>query len=60
MGLPAFQTEPTEYVSPEDYLRLERQSEVKHEYIKGKIRAMAGAGYAHNLICANLTIEIGS
>ena len=60
MGLPAFQTEPTEYVSPEDYLRLERQSEVKHEYIKGKIRAMAGAGYLHNLICANLTIEIGS
>ena len=60
MGLPAFQTEPTEYVSPEDYLRLERQAEVKHEYIKGKIRAMAGAGYLHNLICANLTIEIGS
>ena len=49
MGLPAFQTEPTEYVSPEDYLRLERQSEVKHEYIKGKIRAMAGAGYATTL-----------
>jgi len=60
MSLPAFQTEPTEDVSPEDYLRLERQSAVKHEYIKGKIRAMAGAGYLHNLICANLTIEIGS
>ena len=60
MGLPAFQTEPTQDVSPEDYLRLERQSEVKHEYIKGKIRAMAGAGYSHNLICANLTGEIYS
>ena len=60
MGLSAFQTEPTEDVSPEDYLRLERQSEVKHEYIKGKIRAMAGAGYSHNLICANLTGEIYS
>ena len=60
MGLPAFQTEHTEDVSPEDYLRLERQSELKHEYIKGKVRAMAGAGYTHNLICANLTIEIGS
>ena len=60
MGLPAFQTEPTEHISPEDYLRSERQSELKHEYIKGKIRAMAGAGYTHNLVCANLTIEIGS
>ena len=60
MGQPTFQTEPAKYVSPEDYLRLEREAEVKHEYFKGEIRAMAGAGYAHNLICANLTIEIGS
>ena len=44
MGLPAFQTEPTEYVSPEDYLRLERQSEVKHEYIKGKSAPWPGLG----------------
>ena len=49
MGLPAFQTEPTEYVSPEDYLRLEREAESRHEYVEGKVIAMAGAGYAHNL-----------
>ena len=60
MAQPAFQTEPTSYVSPEEYLRLEREAEFKHEYYQGEIRAMAGAGYAHNLICANLTIEIGS
>ena len=60
MGLPAFQTDSTEYVSPEDYLRLERAAEFKHEYYEGEIRAMAGAKYAHNRLCANLTIEIGS
>ena len=60
MAQPAFQPEPAAYVSPEEYLRLEREAEFKHEYFQGEIRAMAGAGYMHNLICANLTIEIGS
>ena len=54
MGLFAFQPEPFEHVSPEDYLRLEREAEFKHEYYEGEIRAMAGAGYVHNLICMNL------
>ena len=60
MGLPAFTLDPEEFVSPEDYLRLEREAVHKHEYIAGKIIAMAGASYAHNRICANLTVEIGS
>jgi Uma2 family endonuclease len=60
MAQPALQTEPAAYVSPEEYLRLEREAEFRHEYFQGEIRAMAGAGYTHNLICANLTIEIGS
>ena len=60
MAQPVFQPEPAAYVSPEDYLRLEREAEFKHEYYQGEVRAMAGAGYAHNLICANLTIAIGS
>ena len=50
--------EPNAYISPEDYLRLEREAEFRHEYFQGEIRAMAGAGYAHNLICANLTGEL--
>ena len=58
MGQPAFQPEPVEFVSPEEYLRLERDAEFKHEYFNGEIRAMEGAGYAHNLICANLTGEL--
>ena len=58
MGLPGFQTDSPDYVSPEDYLRLERAAEYKHEYFDGKIRAMAGASYAHNLICNNVAFEL--
>ena len=58
MGLPA--VEPAaQYVTPEDYLRLEREAVEKHEYFEGEIRAMAGANYGHNRICANLIIELG-
>jgi Uma2 family endonuclease len=60
MAQPAFQTEPTSYVSPEEYLRLEREAASRHEYLRGEVRAMAGAGYGHNLICANLTGELYS
>ena len=58
MGLPAFTLDSEDFVSPEDYLRLEREAEHKHEYIAGKIVAMAGAGYMHNLICMNIGAEI--
>ena len=58
MGLPAFKPDSEEFVSPDDYLRLEREAEHKHEYIAGKIVAMAGASYAHNRICSNLTGEL--
>ncbi len=47
-------------VSPADYLRLERAAEYKHEYYNGEIRAMAGASFAHNNVCANLTISLGN
>lgn len=59
MGPPAFETAPAGYVSPADYLRLERAAEFRHEYFQGEIRAMAGASFAHNRICANLLIELG-
>jgi len=58
MGLPVFKNDSPSWVSPEDYLRLERDAEHKHEYYDGEIRAMAGAGYMHNLICMNLGGEI--
>jgi Uma2 family endonuclease len=42
------------YISPEEYLRLERQSEYKSEYLNGEIFAMSGASRRHNLITANI------
>src|SRR5437870_2932942 len=43
------------YVSPEEYLRLERQSEYKSEYLNGEIFAMTGASRKHNLITTNIS-----
>jgi Uma2 family endonuclease len=42
------------YVSPEDYLIMERASEVKHEYFKGEVFAMSGASNEHNFIAYNI------
>lgn len=51
---------PKTKISPEEYLHLERTSKDKHEFFKGEIFAMAGAGNNHNIITANLIITIGS
>jgi len=45
---------PEEYLSLEDYYRLEETSEVKHEYYHGVAYALTGASAAHNLILANV------
>lgn len=37
----------------EEYLALEEQSEVRHEFFEGEIFAMAGADISHNLIGIN-------
>ncbi|MEG4323102.1 MULTISPECIES: Uma2 family endonuclease [unclassified Microcoleus] len=42
------------YVSPEDYLKGEEISPIKHEYRQGEIYAMAGASDAHEIIAGNL------
>ena len=42
------------YISPEEYLKLEELSLVKHGYIQGEIYAMAGATESHVTICVNL------
>jgi Uma2 family endonuclease len=46
------------YITPQEYLSLERQSEHKSEYIDGEIHAMTGASRAHNLITVNVAREI--
>lgn len=53
------------YYTIEEYLRLERQSEEKHEYRDGQIIpmheiiAMAGGSHNHSLIAANVIIALG-
>lgn len=42
-----------------EYLELEKASQEKHEYYRGEIFNMAGAGVKHNLIFKNLFVELG-
>ena len=46
------------YISPQEYLALERQAETKSEYWNGRIYAMSGASEAHNLISLNAAVEL--
>ncbi len=48
------------YITPEEYLAIERRAEYKSEYIDGMIYEMSGANLRHNTIVANLIIELGS
>jgi Uma2 family endonuclease len=56
----AMSSEPLRRLSPADYLAFDRQAETKHEYVDGDVFAMTGASARHNVIVANLIIEIGS
>jgi Uma2 family endonuclease len=44
------------YITPEAYLKLEENSQVKHEYINGNIYVMAGALDVHVTIAGNIFI----
>lgn len=41
------------YISPEDYLKGEETSPIKHEYRQGEVYAMAGASNTHVVISLN-------
>jgi Uma2 family endonuclease len=51
---------PDRPLTPEEYLILEAQGVVKHEYIDGYVHAMAGASKAHNLISLNIATGLRS
>ncbi|MGH7439561.1 MAG: Uma2 family endonuclease [Polyangiaceae bacterium] len=46
-------------MSPAEYVELERRSGQKHEYVAGRLYAMAGASRKHNLVCGNLIRALG-
>jgi Uma2 family endonuclease len=51
-------TQPTTFLTPEQYLEIERAAEHKSEYFNGEMFAMAGAKEAHNLLVANVVAAI--
>ena len=42
----------------EEYLALERASEIRHDFLAGELFAMVGAGRRHNLIVTNLVAAL--
>ncbi|MGB5962442.1 MAG: Uma2 family endonuclease [Coleofasciculaceae cyanobacterium] len=48
------------YISPEDYLKGEEVSPIKHEYRREKVYAMVGAKKPHVVIASNLIILLGN
>jgi Uma2 family endonuclease len=47
-------TQPKSFITPEQYLEIERKAEFKSEYLDGEMFAMAGARENHNLLVASL------
>ncbi|MBY0478522.1 MAG: Uma2 family endonuclease [Chitinophagaceae bacterium] len=47
------------FISPKEYLEMERASDEKHEYFDGQVYDMSGASLKHIKIAVNLTIQIG-
>jgi Uma2 family endonuclease len=45
--------------TPDEYLALERISEIRHEFLDGTVYAMAGESPTHSAICFNLNVAIG-
>ena len=50
----------TERLGPEEYLRMERKSEIRHEYMDGELFAMTRASFEHNQISANIVRILGN
>ncbi len=51
---------PESYLTPEEYLTIERKAEYKSEYSDGEMYAMSGASREHNLISLNIASELRS
>lgn len=51
-------TQPKNFITPEQYLEIERKAEFKSEYYRGEMFAMAGASEPHNLLVWNLIAQL--
>ncbi len=43
-----------------EYLSAEQVAKIRHEFIDGRVYAMAGAGYNHNCVVANIARKFGN
>ena len=50
--------QPPTRLTPEEYLRRENDSSVKHEYYRGEVFAMAGGTFEHSRIIVNVAGEL--
>ena len=46
------------WLSPEAYIEAEQRGDVRHEYLGGRVYAMAGASERHNIIAGNIFGEL--
>jgi Uma2 family endonuclease len=51
-------TQPKTFLTPEQYLAVEREAPYKNEYHCGEMLAMAGAREGHNLVSTNTVREV--
>ncbi len=56
MGLP----QPVKFITPEEYLRIERAAEFKSEYFAGEMFAMAGGSPGHSQLKTNVTTALNN
>lgn len=47
-------------MTEQEYLVFEEKSETKHEFVNGKVYAMTGASWTHNVICLNTGASLNS
>lgn len=45
---------PLNLITVEEYLNLEKDAQIRHEYVAGQIYAMTGSSREHNLIAGNI------
>lgn len=48
------------FITPTEYLALERIADHKSEYLNGEVFAMTGASRRHNLIAINIVLALGA
>jgi Uma2 family endonuclease len=53
-------TQPRNRITPQEYLELDRKSEIRNEYFDGQMFAMSGATRDHIRIVTNITFELES